>query len=88
LEKKHYRPKDKLMISIPIRDEVPSVVVQEVDNQYYFYANTILDSQAVPTPHPHTLGLIWDVSLSCRHRDIEKELQLLDAYLKGLNTFK
>jgi hypothetical protein len=86
LEKKHYRPKDKLMISIPIRDEVPSVVVQEVDNQYYFYANTILDSQAVPTPHPHTLGLIWDVSLSCRHRDIKKELQLLDAYLKGLNT--
>lgn len=86
LIKNNYKPKDKLLISIPIRQDIPSVVVQSVDGQHYFYANTVLDGANVKKKNPNSIGLIWDVSLSCRKRDLIKELALLDAYFKGLNT--
>lgn len=86
LTKNNYKPKDKLLISIPIRQDIPSVVVQSVDGQHYFYANTVLDGANVKKKNPNSIGLIWDVSLSCRKRDLIKELALLDAYFKGLNT--
>ncbi|GAA4061792.1 hypothetical protein GCM10022389_02850 [Flavobacterium cheonanense] len=86
LTKSNYKPKDKLLISIPIRQDIPSVVVQSVDGQYYFYANTVLDGANVKKKNPNSIGLIWDVSLSCRKRDLIKELALLDAYFKELNT--
>lgn len=86
LTKNNYKPKDKLLISIPIRQDIPSVVAQSVDGQHYFYANTVLDGANVKKKNPNSIGLIWDVSLSCRKRDLIKELALLDAYFKGLNT--
>jgi len=88
LTKNNYKPKDKLLISIPIRQDIPSVVVQSVDGQHYFYANTVLDGANVKKKNPNSIGLIWDVSLSCRKRDLKKELELLDAYFKQLNTIE
>ncbi|MEC4005550.1 VIT domain-containing protein [Flavobacterium sp. SUN052] len=86
IRKSNYTAKDKLIISIPIKEDIPSVVVQSVDNQHYFYANTIIDGVKVHKKNPNSIGLIWDVSLSCRKRDLKKELELLDAYIKGLNS--
>ena len=86
IKKSNYKAKDKLLISIPIKEDVPSVVVQSVDNQHYFYANTIIDGAKIHKKNPNSIGLIWDVSLSCRNRDLKKELELLDAYIKGLNS--
>lgn len=85
IKKNQYKPNDKLLISIPIREAIPSVVVQSVAGQHYFYANTMVDGTAVHKKNPNSIGLIWDVSLSCRKRDLKKELALLDAYFKGLN---
>lgn len=86
IKRNQYKPKDKLVITIPIRSDVPSVVVQSVNNQHYFYANTIIESKNVKKKNPNSIALIWDVSLSCRKRDLKKELQLLDAYFKALNS--
>ncbi len=86
IKKKQYMPKNKLTIAIPIQTEIPSVVVQSVDNQHYFYANTIIDGAKVHKKNPNSIGLIWDVSLSCRQSDLKKELDLLDAYIKSLNN--
>lgn len=85
IKKNNYKPNDKLLISIPIREAIPSVVVQSVAGQHYFYANTMVDGTTVHKKNPNSIGLIWDVSLSCRKRDLKKELALLDAYFKGLN---
>jgi hypothetical protein len=85
IKKNQYKPNDKLIISIPIREAIPSVVVQSVAGQHYFYANTMVDGTTVHKKNPNSIGLIWDVSLSCRKRDLKKELALLDAYFKGLN---
>jgi len=35
---------------------------------------------------PSVTGLLWDVSLSGTGRNIKKEMELLDAYFKKLNT--
>lgn len=86
IKKSNYTAKDKLTISIPIKEDIPSVVVQSVDNQHYFYANMIVDGAKIHKKNPNTIGLIWDVSLSCRNRDLKKELALLDAYIKELKS--
>jgi hypothetical protein len=86
IKKVNYQLKDKLVITIPIRAEIPSVVAQSVNDQHYFYANTILDSPKILKKNPNTIGLIWDVSLSCKNRNIKKELQLLAAYFNQLKN--
>ncbi|WP_284652462.1 VIT domain-containing protein [Flavobacterium terrisoli] len=86
IKRNQYKPKGKLMISIPIRTEIPSVVVQSKGSEHYFYANTIIDGEKRHKKNPNSIGLIWDVSLSCRHRDLKKELELMDAYFRGLNN--
>lgn len=86
VKKVNYQLKDKLVITIPIRAEIPSVVAQSVNDQHYFYANTILDNPKILKKNPATIGLIWDVSLSCKNRNIKKELQLLAAYFNQLKN--
>ena len=86
VKKANYQLKDKLVITIPIRAEIPSVVAQSVNDQHYFYANTILDNPKILKKNPNTIGLIWDVSLSCKNRNIKKELQLLATYFNQLKN--
>jgi hypothetical protein len=86
VKKVNYQLRDKLVITIPIRAEIPSVVAQSVNDQHYFYANTILDNPKILKKNPNTIGLIWDVSLSCKNRNINKELQLLAAYFNQLKN--
>jgi uncharacterized protein YfaP (DUF2135 family) len=86
IQKNHYKPQDKLMIAIPIQEAIPSVVVQTVNNQNYFYSHLLLDGAQVHKKNPNSIGLLWDASLSCRNRDLKKELALLDAYFKSLNS--
>ena len=86
IKKSNYKPKDKMLITIPIRAEIPSVVVQSVNNQHYFYANTILENTKIHKKNPNSIGLLWDVSLSCKKRNLKKEVQLLDAYFSELKN--
>ena len=37
---------------------------------------------------PVSIGLIWDNSLSCKNRDLKKELDLLDAYFQKIKNTK
>lgn len=86
ISRKQYRLNDKLVISIPVPSDSPDVVVQSRDNQHYFYATTIVEQSTRHKKNPKNIGLIWDNSLSCRKRDLKKELQVLEAYLKELST--
>lgn len=86
IKRKQHRLNDKLMISIPVRSDSPAVIVQSRDNQHYFYATTIIENATRHKKNPKNIGIIWDNSLSCRKRDLKKELELLDGYLKELNT--
>ncbi|TGD58294.1 DUF2135 domain-containing protein [Flavobacterium humi] len=86
IKKTGYQPSEKISVTIPIPKEIPGVVVQSVNSQHYFYANTFLENTKILKKSPSTIGLLWDNSLSCKNRDIRKELQLLEDYFKEIKN--
>ncbi len=88
IKKTNYKPSEKLLIKIPIQHEIPSVVVQSVGGQHYFYANTNIEGNKIRKKNPDLIGLIWDISLSCKNRDLKKEFDLLDKYFKEIQNTK
>ncbi|PIF70197.1 VIT domain-containing protein [Flavobacterium sp. 2] len=87
IKKENYEPAEKIVIKIPIQQNIPSVVMQDAGGQYYFYGNTFIEGNKIAKKNPASIGLIWDNSLSCKNRDLKKELDLLDAYFqKNKNT--
>ncbi len=86
IKKTNYQPSEKMLVKIPIQSEIPSVVMQSVDGQHYFYANTFIENSKITKKKPSSIGLIWDVSLSCKNRDLKKELNLLDEYFKNIQN--
>jgi hypothetical protein len=86
IKKSNYKLQDKLTVRIPIQTEIPSVVTQSIANQHYFYSNMVVEGSKIHKKNPNSMGLIWDVSLSCSTRDVKKEIQLLDAYFNELKS--
>lgn len=86
IKKTNYQPSEKVSVKIPILKEIPSVVVQSVNEQHYFYANTFIENAKIHKKNPTSIGLIWDNSLSCKNRDAKKELQLLEDYFKEIKN--
>jgi hypothetical protein len=86
IKKTNYLPSERMLLKIPIQQEIPSVVMQSVDDQHFFYANTVVESSKIKKKYPNSIGLIWDVSLSCKNRDLKKELDLLDNYFKQIKN--
>lgn len=86
IKEKNYLPNDKLVVKIPITTDIPTVLAQANDNQYYFYTNLHLDTEKKAKKIPQSIGLFWDASLSSTKRDLKKELELLDAYFKELRN--
>ena len=88
LKKENYQPSEKLLFKIPIQQNIPSVVMQNVGGQHYFYGNTFIEGNKIAKKTAASIGLIWDNSLSCQTRDLKKELDLLDAYFQKIKNTK
>ncbi len=86
IKKTNYQPAENILIKIPIQQEIPNVVMQNVGGEHYFYANTFIENKKILKAIPNSIGLIWDVSLSCKYRDIKKDLNLLDEYFKNIRN--
>nr|WP_294929776.1 VIT domain-containing protein [uncultured Flavobacterium sp.] len=88
LKKENYQPSEKLVFKIPIQQNIPSVVMQDIVGQHYFYGNTFIEGNKVAKKTAASIGLVWDNSLSCQTRDLKKELDLLDAYFQKIKNTK
>lgn len=88
VKKENYQPAEKIIFKIPIQQNSPSVLMQNVGGQYYFYGNTFVEGNKIVKKMPSSIGLIWDNSLSCQTRDLKKELALLDAYFQKIKNIK
>lgn len=88
LKKENFQPSEKIVFTIPIKENIPSVLTQSVGGQYYFYGNTFVEGNKTAKKTPSSIGLIWDNSLSCQNRDLKKELNLLDAYFQKMKNTK
>ena len=56
------------------------------DNKTYFYGNLDIKQQYKEKTMPDKIAVVWDTSLSGGKRNIEKEKDLLRAYLKKVNN--
>jgi len=88
IKKENYQPTEKLVFKIPIQQNIPSVLMQDVSGQHYFYGNTFIEGNKRAKKNPASIGLIWDNSLSCKTRDLKKEMALLDAYFQKIKNTK
>lgn len=88
IKKENYQPTEKLVFKIPIQQNIPSVLMQDVSGQYYFYGNTFVEGSEIAKKNPASIGIIWDNSLSCKTRDLKKELALLEAYFQKIKNTK
>lgn len=88
VKKENYQPAEKIVLKIPIQQSIPSVLMQDVGGQHYFYGNTFVEGNKTAKKIPASIGLIWDNSLSCQNRDLKKELNLLNAYFQQIKNTK
>lgn len=84
VEKEHAVLNKPLSIRIPKKEDVIETFVQKRDGDYYFYLQSFIPPSDRDKLLPKKLTLIWDVSLSGLYRDKEKEISLLQAYLKRI----
>ena len=88
IKKENYQPSEKLLFKIPIQENAPSVIMQNVGGQHYFYGTTFIEGNKIAKKTPASIGLIWDNSLSCKTRDVKKEMSLLNAYFQKIKNTK
>lgn len=62
------------------------VFIQTLGKDTYFYYSRALAAFGQEKPLPKTIAVLWDVSSSGQKRDIDRELQLLKAYVKELEN--
>lgn len=85
-EKENYQPAEKILFEVPMQNNVPAILMQDVGGQHYFYGNVFIEGIKKERKTPSSIGLIWDNSLSCQTRDLKKELDLLDAYFQKIKN--
>lgn len=88
IKKENFQPSEKLVFKIPIQQNIPSILMQNVGGQYYFYGSTFIQGNKIANKIPTSIGLIWHNSLSYKTRDLKKELALLDAYFQKIKNTK
>ena len=81
LHKENYIPNTPLRVQIPV-----NTTVKQLRDQEYMYVYTTMNAEMRTRKQPKKITLFWDASLSMKERDIEKEITLLDAYLKDINS--
>lgn len=84
LHKQQFKSQRNLVIQLPTDNRETSGLFQaNNDNTFYFLANASVSSvKPSQKEWGHSIGIIWDRSLSSKNRDIEKELALLDLFFK------
>ncbi|MCU7548555.1 VIT domain-containing protein [Chitinophagaceae bacterium LB-8] len=95
LQKGHYcahEQREHLVMDKPLDISIAKLstevesFVQNENGAYYFYLQTFLPTSTKVKKLPQRLAVVWDNSLSGLYRNTEKEIKLLEAYLKRLGT--
>lgn len=81
-----FAPNAPLAVAIPRGEATSQVFVERRDGQAYFFVMAHPRLPREPKVLPRHLLVAWDASASARGRDLRRELDLLDAYLKRLGT--
>jgi len=88
--RKNYRPTRALNFALPMPIDIPQVMVQSAQGNYYFFASIAPKIETRKKQWDNDLAIIWDVSLSGSQRDLTREMELLDilfAEKKNANVY-
>ena len=88
--RKNYRPTRALNFALPAPVDIPQVMVQSAQGNYYFFASIAPKIETRKKQWDNDLAIIWDVSLSGSQRDLNREIELLDllfAEKKNANVY-
>lgn len=88
-KEKNYMAGETIRITLPRTDTNETIyLTEQYKGRTYFYLNQYLEGKG-RTDNPHQqIGILWDVSASAAKRDIAKEKQLLQSYLRALGSPK
>lgn len=81
-----FAPNAPLAVVIPRGEATSQVFVERRDGQDYFFVLVHPRLPREPKVLPQRLLVVWDASASARNRDLKRELDLLEAYLKRIGT--
>jgi hypothetical protein len=81
-----FAPDTPLAVVIPRGEASDQVFVERREGQAYFFVMAHPRLPREPKPLPRHLLVVWDASASARNRDLRRELDLLEAYLRRLGT--
>ncbi|MCL1933738.1 MAG: DUF2135 domain-containing protein [Candidatus Azobacteroides sp.] len=79
--RKNYQAERSLVFSMPAPVEVPQILMQSASGSYYFIASCLPKAETRKKQWGNRIGIIWDASLSGQHRNITKELEVLDKII-------
>jgi tetratricopeptide (TPR) repeat protein len=74
----NYRPDRTLAFALPVPADIPQVMIQPVQEKYYFLASVAPMMEAREKQWDDELAILWDVSLSSLERDLQREMETLD----------
>lgn len=81
ISKENFTPNENLKINIPKTSQTSNVILQKAsENQSYFAANVSIDFPNKEKPKSEKIAIIWDNSYSGSKRNLDKELDFLNAY--------
>lgn len=86
IQKTNHTPNENWMIKIPITQDAPSILMKTGGDKNYFYSNIFIENNKIIKQTPASIGIIWDNSLSCKNKDVQKEIGLLDSYFKSIKN--
>ena len=81
-KKENYIADKSILVKIPFGLKEEKLIF----SSDYFYFHKTIKPLIINRKKPKAISLLWDVSLSIKNRDLEKELALLDAYFKDLKN--
>jgi len=81
-----FAPDTPLVVQIPRGEASAQVFVERRNGQAYFFVMVHPRLPREPKALPKEVLVVWDASASARSRDLKRELDLLEAYLKRLGN--
>ena len=75
--RQNYHPAKALIFSLPTSADIPQIMMQSAQGSYYFLASVAPKFDSRKKQWNSDLAIIWDVSLSAKHRDLKSELEIL-----------
>jgi len=81
---KNFKADRSLTIRIPKDPGGTETMMQQAGSRYIYNVSAFPQAKRIDKPLPHHITILWDASLSGLSRNLDKELQVLDAYFGRL----